>query len=566
MNKYVIAAGGSGALCVQGLVHMAASGCLNREDVYYILLIDKDQKSDAVENCKRLVGRYNVMRKMMGNQGNLVLPMIVLDGWGFSDELVKKWNEDNRSINPLSNTSVIKLRELLNPDGRDSENVLLDMLFTKTEQNENLDNGFYGHPCIGSAVFMYVKDRLFEDNGIFMQKLMGDMRSGSNTHLLVYGSLFGGTGASVIPNVVLSLYEREAQIIAERKNDNGRLLKIGGVFLLPYFAFPTHKDDGQHLNPDEAKFEYQTREALNYYHVAGIGKKMECICLLGAEHLDVTAETYAKGGEQKQHGHIVTMAAAVAGVKFLNGDIDWKPSDHEPERPDERLFTWKVSEDRGENSLDMDALGMTDYEIDKKMLTFLGFAVMINNYLNYLYNGKGASEAELLDTEIIIRATMRQEVPEGKKIESHGVITECYKRPIEVMAKYCRDYMEFILDVALSGYDWSSGTVQMQGIGNRFVDIVNIATLQHNLELDQKGDKYLDVLRSKSLKELTTFKTLDGDEKQSAAHAEDIVDTYDYALNSLPIKTGGFLGIGRRVRDDLSLSEILQKLYDECTQ
>lgn len=563
MNKYVIAAGGSGALCVQGLIHMAASGCLKREDIYYILLIDQDRNSDAVSNCQKLIANYEHMRKMMGSEGGLVMPQINLDGWGFSQQLVDKWNQDNPSANPLSNSSAIKLKELLNPRGDKDGNVLLDLLFSRAEQNENLDNGFYGHPCIGSAVFMYVRDRLFSDSGPFMEHLLSDMKNLPESHLLVYGSLFGGTGASVIPNVVLALLDKEQEIITQRNAERNKILKVGGVFLLPYFNFPTHEEDEQHLNPSVSRFEYQTKEALNYYHTAGIGKRLECMCLVGAEHLDVTTSTYSKGGKQGQHAHIVTLAAAVAGVKFLNGDLDWKPSEEQPQRPAERLFTWKVAREKGNKSLDMDALGMTDYGIDRKMLPFLGFAVLIQNYLNYVYNGREASEADLYRQEIIIEATKNQQVPEGEDILKQGVITRYYKNEIARMAEYCRSYMEFVRDVALSGYDWSGGQVNFNAAENRFVDILNIPVLESNLTLDQKSEKYLDALRANSLKQLTTFKTLDEVIKEPAVQAEDIVDTYQDALDHLPIKKGFPL---KKTRKDVKLSQILQQLYEECIQ
>ena len=40
MERFIIAAGGTGAMCARAFIYMAAAGCANNDDRYHILLMD----------------------------------------------------------------------------------------------------------------------------------------------------------------------------------------------------------------------------------------------------------------------------------------------------------------------------------------------------------------------------------------------------------------------------------------------------------------------------------------------------------------------------------------------
>ena len=62
MDKFLIAAGGTGAMCARAFIYMAAAGCADHNDTYHILLVDKDRQSDAVTACENLLEDYKAMR------------------------------------------------------------------------------------------------------------------------------------------------------------------------------------------------------------------------------------------------------------------------------------------------------------------------------------------------------------------------------------------------------------------------------------------------------------------------------------------------------------------------
>lgn len=82
----------------------------------------------------------------------------------------------------------------------------MNTLYTDVELTTTLEKGFYGHPNIGAAVFNCVRDSFLDvHNSVFMEALVQDLNAlpqGEHVRLYLFGSLFGGTGASVTPNLV----------------------------------------------------------------------------------------------------------------------------------------------------------------------------------------------------------------------------------------------------------------------------------------------------------------------------------------------------------------------------
>ena len=66
MKNYIIAAGGTGAMCVRTMIYLAAAGCLPK-NTYYILLVDMDRESDATNKCKKLMEGYKNFYELMNN-------------------------------------------------------------------------------------------------------------------------------------------------------------------------------------------------------------------------------------------------------------------------------------------------------------------------------------------------------------------------------------------------------------------------------------------------------------------------------------------------------------------
>ena len=112
-DHYIIAAGGTGALCASSFLYMAAAGCADSKSTYHILLLDKDKQSDAMTACHNLLEDYNAMNIQLGKKpGTLVFPKIVLHDWNFTDEIVDEYCRQTQK--PAANLASLTLNKLLN--------------------------------------------------------------------------------------------------------------------------------------------------------------------------------------------------------------------------------------------------------------------------------------------------------------------------------------------------------------------------------------------------------------------------------------------------------------------
>jgi hypothetical protein len=75
-------------------------------------------------------------------------------------------------------------------------------MYSVEEQNVSLDKGFYGHPAIGATLFKKVMN---DDKENLMKKVTaGEHRIDDfESRVFIFGSIFGGTGAAILPNWII---------------------------------------------------------------------------------------------------------------------------------------------------------------------------------------------------------------------------------------------------------------------------------------------------------------------------------------------------------------------------
>lgn len=584
MDKFLIAAGGTGAMCARAFIYMAAAGCANRNDTYHILLVDKDRQSDAVTACENLLEDYKAMRDQLGRKnGTSTFPAVKVHKWNFTDEIVDEYQK--QTGRPAAALANLTLRQLLNPNYDTMMDQVLATMYTKEEMDTNLEKGFYGHPNIGSPVFDYVQDRFLaqqivkadgtvQDN-TFMQALHGTLSRGK-AHVYLLGSLFGGTGATVIPNVVLAL----RSLCDQNGNNYGATnLILGGSVLMPYFKLPACPVDSVEVLakvvPADTKFEGQTRDALSYYHESNLLANMMNLMLLGTSELDVTSELFARGGVQTQHFHIVVLLAAAAANRFFKNELGNMavavnvPAAN-PIDPQGELLVWKALADNTGNykSLTFAELGLT--EEARKMEQFLRFSVVVGYYMRLRFDED--ANAMLNWNEIL--GTYKQ--MGLKKPFFKQDVEQFYKDPVKLAGRICKGFIQFLYDVALSGYDWSGYHVKEKnlrengyfeyevtdqvvttaaaGFDTRWVDLASLSDLKDLLEATALED----IISQKTLNSICSFAMVDANRASSVEtkYPQNIGKTYEDVLHTLKLEKTLF---GKIKRDDVWFCEI----YDE---
>lgn len=589
MNYYIIAAGGTGAMCVRSFIYLAAAGCAKNTDTYHILLVDKDTESDAVTACENLLKNYKVMYDQLKSP-DFTFPQITLHKWSFTDAIKDEYVKQTGK--PINDEDPLTLNKLLNSKDDPSIARLLNTMYTTAELNTDLEHGFYGHPNIGAPVFDYIRDR-FLDPAIsaFMDLLHADLSKGK-TYVYLFGSLFGGTGATVIPNVVLALRSIRANDGTAIGRNN---LILGGSMVMPYFKLPQMKpnslDKLAQLVPEDTKFADQTREALDYYDSSHLLDEMMNMTLVGSSQLDVTSEIFARGGTQHQHFHMVLLLAAVAANRFFDDALGGmaaavKVDNVTPIKPLGELILWKFTPEGDYRTLTKDELGLAA-EL-QNMVGFLRFSVVVAFYMRKRFDE--VPWDSLRDDKEVQRTIRQMSAAAGRELNPARLTkTEFetyYKQPVQNAGEICRGFIEFFFDVALSGYDWSKyhdyspdkGKAKKEGANTyypyvqdavskdagktfsaRWVDVANADILMEII--NNPGN----VLSNHTLNDICSFSYLDkarGEVKEKD-YPDNIGQVYQNALERLPREKGK---LGFKGKFNAKFSDIYAQLRQMCQE
>ncbi len=576
MNYYAIVSGGTGSMCARALIFLftAMKIGVGMGERLYIRVVDMDRGSDAAKKCRDLMGYYRFLQRQAntGGTGGLKLPEIVLENWNFYDTVVKRAQEEGIE---LGDNRILNLKNLFTYNKRISAHdaLLLQTFFEDAEQEENLEQGFYGHPNIGSVVFQYVRDDFLEhEENVFMRALYEDLEKAdaeSQVPIYLYGSLFGGTGASVTPNLIDVL----GSVSDPKGNGSWRdRMRIGVTMMMPYFSLPYNRQEeaeGKALMPDSTVFFHQTKEALQYYDAFGISEKVESFLLLGQKDLCHTSEIYARGERQWQHFHIVLLAAAAAGYRFLE------------KRLPKGVLLWKIANGQKQTLFASD-LGLQNEE--DKLQEFFRFSVVVSQYMRHRFNDSvgGENVYERLRRMPEVYATVQTmdpaKLPEREWNIFRGgfgrwsvalkesELDDHYREPVNGAADFCREFIRFYFDLALSGYDWTRYHDQKEGevtdsrrtdrldtAAARMVDLLNIAETDKVTEDMPLPQELVDTLK---LNVYFNYTSVSGEEKKAAFADREAAALYKQEIEKR------FEDDYRRNKESQDFSEIYVACYE----
>ena len=295
MGYYAIGIGGTGAKCLESLIHLAAAGMVPDGDLH-LLFVDPDTSNGSRARVEETLAHY-VECKDRFDLGQTDLLKTKIDP---ADPILwTPFRETNPSLNRFFHYE----------NFRDSAaGKLFDVLYSGYEIESTLEEGFRGHPSIGSAVMAKTVNLEDDEMWSLFRKKIADDDEGAKVFLA--GSIFGGTGASGFPTI--------AQIVK-----NALDVKLGGALLLPYFKFMDDGDDNK-LKAKSDEFLMNTQTALKHYHLWNQMGIYDAVYLFGDEsRTDV--ENALGGPEQKNAPHFIELYAALAAIDFFRKDF--RPDD-----------------------------------------------------------------------------------------------------------------------------------------------------------------------------------------------------------------------------------------------
>ena len=216
MKLIVIGIGGSGASCIEVLVHLTALGLLPDGTELIPVMVDPDQQHPRIQATSRFIAAHAELRRTGG---------VATEGL-LGTKISRVVNAN--ALRPSELASLFNLLELAQPMAR----TLGTLFFAKTELGEpgshEFDDGYYGRVNAGVCFFNDTAGRL---------ELMAALRQhalGGDAAVVLIGSAFGGTGAAGLIHL--------ARVFREDQQLRNVPFKIGAIQLEPYFR-PDWRDD-----------------------------------------------------------------------------------------------------------------------------------------------------------------------------------------------------------------------------------------------------------------------------------------------------------------------------------
>lgn len=208
MDKlFVIAIGGTGMRCLESFVHLCAIGMFDNEEIE-ILTLDTDQTNGNKERVEKLIEHYNRIKSndsatIDGGKPNAnTFFSAKLNLYRFYTNYTDQSRKTYRLLSAMQNAT-----EEQKKDNKDLADLFLD---ADSVQQFDLDHGYRAQTHLGSmlmyhgiveAAINYAKNKdTAATQDVELARFLNILaQAGQNARVFVFGSVFGGTGASSIP-------------------------------------------------------------------------------------------------------------------------------------------------------------------------------------------------------------------------------------------------------------------------------------------------------------------------------------------------------------------------------
>ena len=334
---FVIGIGGTGMRCLESFVHMCAMGMFDNKEIN-ILTLDTDQENGNLKRVWDLIDLYNRIKNPTGNISDVGGKPSANTFFSAKLNLSKFWPAYSGGVNyqSLSNISI--------QNDQTKDNIDLASLFLdNVAQTFDLAHGYRAQTHFGSQL-MYqsiveaAKNVNSKGSAALPQerellKYVEDLvKLKSQARVFIFGSIFGGTGASsipVIPTAFNDAFNILKNLPIETKSTEA---KFGASLLTEYFKFksPTDaqkKDKKNAVVADSSFFTLNSQAALQFYqNDPTVKSTYKCLYNVGWPVGDVAdfskgkneSETITGGAAQKNPCHVTELLCAFATHDFFN--------------------------------------------------------------------------------------------------------------------------------------------------------------------------------------------------------------------------------------------------------
>ena len=293
---FVFAMGGTGSRVLKSLTMLLAAGVKTPEATEIVpIIIDPDAACGDKTDTVLLMNQYSSIYNNLSHHKERKID-------AFSTPLAKL-NFPTEYVMPMGENTNTTFGNYMHFGSLSEENkALVNMLFSKENQDADMTIGFTGNPNIGSVVL-----NQFTESAEFAEFASN---FSPNDKIFIISSIFGGTGASGFPLLLKNLRHIDPNLhipnAAAIQN-----AEIGAITVLPYFSITAEED----AVIESDSFVSKAKAALSYYERNLNG--LNVLYYIGDQ--DMGQQDYNDGGAgQRNEAHFVELASALAVIDFAN--------------------------------------------------------------------------------------------------------------------------------------------------------------------------------------------------------------------------------------------------------
>lgn len=334
-KKFVVAIGGTGMRCLESFVHLCAIGMFDNEEIE-ILTLDTDQANGNKSRVEQLIALYNEVKSDTTHH---------IDGGNptsknfFSAKL--NLHRFFTNYNDKDRDNYAKLAQLGTgtPETQRENQALSDLFLDKDSvQVFNLERGYRAQTHLGSYLMYHSiietarrlrtgDDNVREEEKSFKEFLNKLSVYAASARVFVFGSVFGGTGASSIP-VIPVAFRDAINTLDGISSINPKDVKFGATLLTEYFTTPKPSvamKQREGVVADSTFFAINSQAALQFYQSdPTVMSTYRRLYHVGwpqqSKSLDPDGEnaiTKTGGDEQKNNCHVAELLCACAALDFF---------------------------------------------------------------------------------------------------------------------------------------------------------------------------------------------------------------------------------------------------------
>ena len=307
-HVFLITGGGSGAKLAEAFVHVCAAGL--GPDEAHVLLVDADTDNGNLDRAERTFGAYERMAKWKWSAATSVRAGL----FGHDDVGTRLFATRLHLYRLTRSISTVKDGGIRNAVGGDGLGDVLDLFYDASEQAATCEDGFKARPNLGCLL---MSNHLAENLGLepesraFVKALVRAESAGAGpVPVVVAASVFGGTGASLLP---VARRRFEEAMAAERGGGFQReAYRWSAVKLLPYYQ-PKRRKDGV---VDPERFPLDAANALQFYSAvydADDGSGYDALYVVGSDRPARNQPSNQEGrADQSNPAYFEELVAALA--------------------------------------------------------------------------------------------------------------------------------------------------------------------------------------------------------------------------------------------------------------